>query len=269
MKKNIRILLLLFFGGVMLFSAWQLLCTWQSYREGQNSYQNLEQYVTITEPTTPPETTKPQPIEPEETVPETTAGPDLSAWPQVDFEQLAQINPEIVGWIYIEGTNINYPVVQGSDNDYYLDHLFDRTWNSSGCIFLDAACEPDFSGRHSIIYGHNMKNKTMFHALMDYKEQAFYDEHPTALLVTPTAYYEIRFFSGYVAENRASAWNLEFDDYGYWSWLENVRKKSCFTPTSNPSVKDKTVTLSTCTYEFDNAKFILHGYIAEVIEKES
>jgi len=268
MKKTIRILLLLFFSAVLIFSAWQLLGVWRSYREGQNSYKDLEQYVSMTKPAAPMEavtlSTDPQP---EETIPENTEGPDLSAWPQVDFVRLYQINPDIVGWIYIEGTDINYPVVQGYDDDYYLNHLFDGTTNPSGCIFLDADCALDFSDRHSVIYGHNMKDKSMFHGLMSYKEQEFYDQHSTAMLVTPAAYYRIQFFSGYVSNNRADAWDLRFDDDSYQVWLNNIQKKSCFTSKSAPSGDDRTVTLSTCTYEFDGAKFVLHGYISEVIER--
>lgn len=129
-------------------------------------------------------------------------------WPEVDFEALREINPDLVGWIYIEGTEINYPVVQGADNQYYLKHLFTGEWNSSGCIFLGARNCTDLSDRNSILYGHHMKDGSMFHGLMEYKSQEYYDEHPTVLFLTPDANYEVKIFAGYVASVDADAWKL-------------------------------------------------------------
>jgi len=266
MKKRIQLLLIVLFAVLFLFSAWQVFGILQTYQNSQTSYAALEQYVSFgnTEALEArPETAdnaEPVVMEPMEL-------PDISAWPQVDFDELSKINPEIVGWIYIEGTDINYPVVQGPDNDYYLKHLFDGTYNSSGCIFLDYRCATDFSDRHNIIYGHHMNNKTMFGGLMSYKDQTFYDEHSVALLVTPTAYYKIQFFSGYVSDNWGNAWDLVLDDSSYAAWLHEIQAKSCFETEYAPAPEDRIITLSTCTYEFDSAKFVLHGYISEAIDK--
>ena len=266
MKKKIRLLLIVLFAVLFLFSAWQVVGILQTYQKSQTSYDALEQYVSFGN-------TEAQKVSPESTnsaelvETEPMEVPDISAWPQVDFDELAKINPDIVGWIYIEGTDINYPVVQGTDNDYYLKHLFDGTYNSSGCIFLDYRCSADFSDRHSIIYGHHMNNKTMFGGLMSYKDQTFYDEHSVALLVTPTAYYKIQFFSGYVSDNWGNAWDLVLDDSSYAAWLHEIQAKSCFETEYAPAPEDRIITLSTCTYEFDSAKFVLHGYICEAIDK--
>lgn len=272
MKKAIYIVLLVFFTGLLCYSAWELLDIFGSYQEGRDSYQDLEQYITFEEPAPTEEPTQPvspetEPVEgaTEDTQPEATEGPDLSGWPQVDFEHLSQINPDVVGWIYIENTNINYPIVQGKNNDYYLRRLFDGTYNSAGCIFLDAACEPYFTGNHSIIYGHNMKDQSMFAHLMNYKSQSFSEEHAEGLLLTPTAYYRIKFFSGYVSDNWSDAWELDFWDISFDEWLENIRKRSYFKAEELPGEGDRILTLSTCSYEFDSAKYVLHGYIAETI----
>ena len=266
MKKKIRLLLIVLFAVLFLFSAWQVVGILQTYQKSQTSYDALEQYVSFGN-------TEAQKVSPESTnsaelvETEPMEVPDISAWPQVDFDELAKINPDIVGWIYIEGTDINYPVVQGTDNDYYLKHLFDGTYNSSGCIFLDYRCSADFSDRHSIIYGHHMNNKTMFGGLMSFKDQTFYDEHSVALLVTPTVYYKIQFFSGYVSDNWGNAWDLVLDDSSYAAWLHEIQAKSCFETEYAPAPEDRIITLSTCTYEFDSAKFVLHGYICEAIDK--
>ena len=269
MKKIIRSVLFLAFLFVFSFSAWQLWKICSGYKEGKDSYNTLEQYVSFVEPEDISVNVILPTMYPANESAAATEPPDISAWPLVDFAQLSEINPDIVGWIYIEGTNISYPVVRGTDNDYYLKHLFDGSYNSSGCIFLDYRCSPDFSDRHSIIYGHHMNNKPMFGGLMDYKEQSFFDEHSVALLVTPTAYFKIQFFSGYVSDNWSNAWDLDIDDTNHTAWLKEILEKSCFNTSYVPTLDDNIITLSTCTYEFTNAKFLLHGYISETIKKAS
>lgn len=270
MKKIMRLLLILLLIGIFSFSLWKLQGILRSYWEGDESYRQLEQYVSFAETTqlTQPMETMMTSIPTSGESPEMEATiemPDLSEWPQVDFVQLFEINPDVVGWIYIEGTNINYPVVQASDNDYYMKRTFDGKRNSAGAIFLDAGCASDFSGKNSILYGHHMRNGSMFAGLVKYKKQAFYNEHPVALLVTPTAYYKIHLFSGYVSDNWSDAWDKEFDEETYAQWLQVLQRKSRFTPYDTPTVEEQVVTFSTCSYEFKNAKFVLHGYIAEVI----
>ena len=185
--------------------------------------------------------------------------PDIS-WPNVDFEALSEINPDIVEWIYIEDTQINYPVVQGRDNQYYLKRLFDGKWNSAGCVFLDSHNEPDFSDRHSIIYGHHMKNGTMFSGLTEYKKQEFYEGHPTVLLMTSEQNIRVEIFAGYVASVEDNAWEIAMgSDVEFENWLEEA--SSCFKSEVAPAVTDRIVTLSTCSYEFDNARFVLLGVI--------
>ena len=159
---------------------------------------------------------------------------------------------------------INYPVVQGADNQYYLKHLFNGKWNSSGCIFLDSRNTPDFSDRHSIIYGHHMKNGTMFSGLTEYKKQEFYDAHPTVLLLTPEKNIRIEIFAGYVAGVSDKAWEIALgSDKEFGDWLEAAEERSCFESEVPFAVTDRIVTLSTCSYEFDNARFVLVGRITE------
>ena len=87
----------------------------------------------------------------------------------------------MIGWIYSSDTTINYPVVQGSDNAYYLKHLADGTENRNGCPFLDVQNRPDFTDDNSIIYGHHMQNGTMFADISWYEDQNYYNEHPVGL----------------------------------------------------------------------------------------
>lgn len=263
MKKSIRVILIILFSIILLFSAWKLISTFLNYREGQNSYASLEQYISV-DPTEPPSAgTQTVVLEEAGTSTEESQKPEQTPWLSVDFEKLAQINPDIVAWIFIEGTGINYPVVQGTDNDYYLNHLFDGTYHSSGCIFLDAACSANLSNPHTIIYGHNMKDQSMFAELTSYQDQNYYEAHPVVLLVTPTHQYKIRLFSGYVSDPWTNSWQTDFSSQNFGDWVSEIASRSSFSSDVYPSEEDHIVTFSTCSYEFDNARFVVHGYIED------
>jgi len=180
-------------------------------------------------------------------------------WPQIDFTALAEINPDIVGWIVIEGTDINYPIVQGEDNKYYLNHLFTDEKNRAGCVFLDSGNAADFSDANSVVYGHYLNDGTMFSPLLKYKQQDFYDAHPTGWLITPEGGYLIRFFSGFVSNVRGKAWDKTPSE----TWAEDLMEKSRFSGGPVPEPGDRFLTLSTCSYEFNNARFVLLGILEE------
>ena len=148
------IVLILILLAVFGYALLQIIHITGEYRSGEDSYVELEQFVSmpeIREETTDAvreteETTETQPEKEQFDV----------QWPAVDFEALAKVNEDIVGWIYIPGTVINYPIVQGADNYYYLNHLFNGNRNSSGCIFMDYYVPEDFSAMNSSIHGHHM-----------------------------------------------------------------------------------------------------------------
>ena len=255
MKQHIRTAFTLFAGAVFLLSGSLLLKTLADDRQSEDRYEALEQYVSFA-PVLPKEPAH----SPAVTVPVTEPAEEI-VLPQVDFAALSAINPDVVGWICLEGTEISYPIVQGEDNEYYLNHLFDGKKSRSGCIFMDYRCHPDLADTHSIVYGHHLKNGTMFTGLMNYKSQEFYDAHPTGLILTSDAVYTIRFFSGYVSDNDSNAWELELNASNQGAWVDAVCRRSYFSPQSVPGPIDRILTLSTCTYEFEDAKFVLHGYL--------
>lgn len=255
-KKFVIPILILIFISAGAFSAYQIYREYLEYDEGTGSYTDLKGYVKIPEV---PQNTAEEPADSSE-----SEGEPISqiAWPVVDFASLLEINPDCVAWIQIDGTEINYPVVQGTDNQYYLKHLFEGKWNSSGCIFLDSRVAEDLSDRHSIIYGHYMKNGSMFSGLTKYKEQQYYEAHPSGYLLMPDENYTIEFFAGYVASANADAWNLDFEsDEEYMAWIDRAIEQSCFESPVRPVADSRIVTLSTCSYEFKNARFILLGII--------
>ena len=227
------------------------------YAEGDEAYSGLKEYVSF--PSSSPDADESGGVQQTET-PQT-----LSGAPSVDFAALSWINPDIVGWLYCEGTQINYPVVQANDNEYYLDHLFDGTQNANGCLFLDSRVDSSFSSIHSIIYGHHMRSGAMFAALDGYKRQSFYEAHPTMLLITPDATYEMQLFAAYVADPTEDAWEVSFaNDDEVQTWIDAAMARSTFTSGVHPEPGDRLLTLSTCSYEFGDARFVVAGVIKEI-----
>ena len=188
-----------------------------------------------------------------------------SARAPVDFAALQKRNPDTVGWIFCTGTAIDYPIVQGPDNEYYLARLFTGTSNAAGSIFLDYRNSPDFTDRHSILYGHNMKNGSMFASLTSYRDPEYFREHPQFLLCTPEKTYSVEIFSGYSAGVEDEAWRISFDsEEEFADWAAQEKEKSCFESDITPSGTDRIVTLSTCSYEFEEARFVVHGILRPV-----
>ena len=174
---------------------------------------------------------------------------------RVDFSALRQINGDVVAWLYGPDTEINYPVVQGDDNEEYLYLLPDRTWNVNGSLFLDYRCVPDFSDDVSIIYGHHMKTGAMFGGLVRYKEQSYYEAHPRFYLITPDQKYRVELFAGCIV--RADA-QLYQDDLTQES-LQDCIDQSTFVSPVESVPEEPILALSTCTYEFKTARYIVLG----------
>lgn len=259
MKKLIFVAAALVLLAVSGVAAWQIYVPVHEDNVSVKTYDDLRQFVLVPTPAPivqPDESSSPSLSPAPSPIPDSAEQPS----PQVDFDSIRAVNPEVVGWLTIEGTNIDYPVAQHSDNDYYLHHLFNGEWNSSGCLFMDCRNQADFSDRHTIIYGHHMDNGSMFQNLMYYKDQSFYEEHPTARLITPDGSYIMEFFAGYVADVNSDAWKLDFtSDRDFADRLAAALERSLFESTVIPTATDKIVTLSTCSYEFYNARFVLHG----------
>lgn len=141
------------------------------YQEGASEYEELQEYVE-------------EPEDTEEDLQEDMEAGDASKF-HVGFEELKGINPDIVAWLLIPETEISYPVVQGEDNQYYLKHTFRGEEHIAGSIFLDYRNQPDFSDSRSIIYGHNMKDGSMFHSLKEFQEDGYLEEHGEIWLLLP------------------------------------------------------------------------------------
>ena len=231
------------------------------YSESAGAYEDIASHVELPEQTEAPEN------DAAETEP---AGEDPSVvLPTVDFEVLRETGPDIIGWLTLPDTAINYPVTQTDDNEYYLHHLYDGTYNKVGCLFADYENQADFSDRNTIIYGHNMRDGSMFAALNEYNEQSYYDGHPQMYLVTPDGGYIMEIFTAFTAKpaesgSDTSPWCLTWkDDGAYTTWLSEMAKRSVVETDVTVTSSDKVLTLSTCT-SGGASRFIVMGKLVEV-----
>ncbi|KJU72110.1 class B sortase [Clostridium baratii] len=178
-------------------------------------------------------------------------------------EELIKRNEDYKMWIEVPNTNINYPVVQGKDNDFYLNHDFNKKESSSGAIFIDYKNNID-KDKNIVIYGHNMKNKSMFQNLMKFKDEEFWKENKEIILTIDGKRYEYEIFSSYISNAKDIDLISKFkNDDGYLKYIDDIKKKSFFHRDMNIKSNDRIITLSTCSYEKDDARMIIHGKLKE------
>jgi len=248
------------------FCAYHLARELSDYAEAEETYKAVEESV-VSPNTVRQDTYRPPGPPPSHTQPEDEAiavpPEQLVEIPDVDFSALQKINMQGIGWIYQPGTKINYPIAQATDNAYYLKHNINGRQSASGAIFLDYRNAEDFSDRLSVLYGHHMRSGSMFASIDQYKKQNYYDKYPIAYLIAPTGCWRIEFFAGVV--HTAEEVPLEFEDNAaFMQYMEELIEYSTFVSYVPVTEKSKVVALSTCAYDFRNARYVLYGVLSKV-----
>lgn len=246
-KKNIiSNIILVFAVGIFLFSAYKLYTIYDEYNKGDKEYQSIIEDVVSTE-------------EPKETEEEDSEEKTVF---RVDFDKLLSINKEVVGWIRFENpSKISYPIVQAEDNDKYLTHTVEGKKNSSGSIFMDANNTADFSDRNTFIYGHNMKNGSMFGQLRKYKSYDFYKENPCFYIYTPSGE-EIKYqiYAVSIVEDTSESYNKYYtNDDDYLNYLKYIKSISRYDTGVEVTAQSQLVSLSTCTNVTETQRLLVHG----------
>lgn len=179
----------------------------------------------------------------------------------IDFEALKEINEDAVAWLYSPGTVIDYPIMKAEDYSYYLNHLPDGSVNPNGSLFIDYNCAPDFSEQLTVIYGHNMKSGKMFGSLKGYKNQDYYEKHPYMYLYTEQETFRVELIYGCVigaGQWRDRAFMCEEN-------LDALLAYAAHNTTFESPVKyqdgDRIAALSTCSYEFNDARYVVLGIL--------
>lgn len=255
-RRTARTVLMILLLAVFLTSGGAILVIQHQYKVSDALYESAaDQYTLAARPAAPAaQGESPAEEQPKELAPIT-----------VDFDALLAANSDIVGWIYCEGTPINYPILQTEDNDYYLHRGYDREYRAAGSIFVEAANHRDFADSNTIIYGHHMRNGSMFASLENWSDQSYFDEHPVMWLLTPTRDYKIVLFSSYTTSALSDTYTIfsvpgmDLNDYLQMAVnLSDVRAEV-------PLYTDAHyVLLSTCAYVFDYARSVVHGILMPV-----
>lgn len=249
---------LVFAALFMMFVCGLVLTVLQLWQYG-NAQESNTQAARLAFSSTGPETqteplqTQPtEPVETEATIPETEPAetePPLDEAARflrhLDVYALRQVNAEVLGWIYLPDTVISYPLMETAERDKYLHHAWDGSRNPGGSIFLEKNNRRDFTDFNTIIYGHHLVNGTMFQPLMNYREEAFLQQHPYIYIATDREIFRYRIFSAYEAPVDSDTYRLYFpNDAAREAALAlycQGRQDLGLTP------MDRILTLSTCT----------------------
>ena len=155
---GIRTVLMLILAAVFLFSLYKVVSILKEYKEINDFYDKTEELYTAKEE---------------------------NQLPEVDFEKLQKVNEDVIGWIYIEDTDISYPILKGADNNQYLFQSYEKKYVVAGSIFIDSRCSEDFGDERTVVYGHNMKNGSMFGTLDRYEKEEYRNAHENVYILLP------------------------------------------------------------------------------------
>lgn len=286
----LRFLLMLVALAVFLYSAWMLYGFYREYKKSSDEYDNLESTYAVkpeekAEDADVEEEDKPENLdllEDDEVMADSEAvqsiaGREVKAVVEngkevrlptlknpINFDELIKVNEDIVGWLRIRALDISYPVVQAEDNDYYLHRTFEKTDNFAGCLFLNCDNRDDFTNQNSIIYGHNMKNGSMFGKLKQFNDPEVFDKSRYFWIFTPDLIYQYRIFSASVVDKTGMTYQIAFSDEEFQELLQSALDRSVVDHTGiEVTTEDRIVTLSTCTGD-SATRYVVIGKLSHV-----
>lgn len=254
-------------GGVLLLAsgAGWMLHTYMGYQKGQTEYAQIADRYTDSIQNSGQKNDRKQGIttEPgtelgqgevvagsllEEGSVHTVLPDDAPKRKQIDWDGLLERNPEVAAWIEIPALDLSYPVVQADDNEYYLHRSLDREYLFAGCIFMDCFNDPELTNYNTILYGHNMRDGSMFAALKNLRDPDIYSSCPFFWVYTPKADCLYRIFSVREASVGSATYSVRFADSAEYSrWLEKMSEDTGIAAEVDLQQGDRVVTLSTCT----------------------
>ena len=234
--------------AVFCYAAFNLYHIYTEYKKGTDEYNQIEEMAVTERDADSAE----------------VAGPNAQLKPpiEVDFDKLKSVNEDVVGWIYVDALpDISYPIVKGKDNQTYLHQTYEKNYNFAGTIFVDYENSGDFSDCNTLVYGHNMKNGSMFGHLKKFREDdKLYKQDKYFWILTPERNYRYEIISAYTTGVNSDTYTLfkgpgeEFEKY-----LETIKGYSEIkTDDTDLTIKDRIVTLSTCTGN-ESTRFVVQG----------
>ena len=239
MKKIINILINLILVIILVYSSYNIYLRIKDYKAAKSTYDKIRELKNIDN------------SESDNSIDNLT-------------NKLSKVNSDYKFWIKVDNTNIDYPVVQGSDNGFYLSKDFNKNSSRSGSIFIDFRNDINYD-KNIIIYGHNMKNKTMFSHLEKFKKEDFFNQSNKIKIFFDNKEYTYEVFSVYYTKSDYNYIVTNFDgDESYKSYLNNISNKSIYNFNNNININDKIITLSTCSYEAKDTRTVIHAKLISI-----
>lgn len=256
----VGVFLLLLAGLVIGYSMYQIYGIVSEDYANEETINEMQQFVSLAEDGTTVTSVVYNPLEPKKGITE-----ELASGLDIDFAGLRAVNPDVIGWIVVPNTDISYPILQGTDNDYYLKHGPDKADNRAGSIFMDCNCDADFNDRNTIIYGHRMNSGSMFAQLHKFNEEEGFLER------TPVIYiylcdgsrrsYKIFSIHEVDAVSDAPAYQIGFNNNDeFMSWEQKMSSESLRTTQEVCGCSDESITLSTCTHDDASKRFVVQAH---------
>ena len=269
----IRLIVMLAALAVFLYSGYTLYGFYKKYKKSSDEYDNLENSYAVDQEQ---ESENIDNLEDDDAL-QSISGQEVRTVLEdgeektlpvlknpIDFTQLLSVNSDIVGWLRIRALDISYPVVQGKDNDYYLHRTFEKTDNFAGCLFVNSYNMGDFTDQNTIIYGHNMKNGSMFGKLKNFNDPEVFKKSRYFWIFTPDFIYQYRIFSASVVDKTGLTYQISFTDDEFDQFISRAYSNSVVDNQDVTVTKeDRIVTLSTCTGD-DSTRFVVMGKLAQI-----
>lgn len=257
MRKNVYKIILVISLIVMVVAIVNIVILSREYQAGINEYKALEQYVEVEDKTKPVQKEETEEAQ-EEVVKESVIPVSL----QIDYAQLKTINEDFVGWLYYEPLELSYPIVRGDDNEHYTHYTFENENNSSGAIFMDFLNRPNFEDFNTIIYGHNMRNGTMFGSLKKLlNDNSIIEKNPYFYIFTEDKAFMYEIASVYITNSESATYDLIETEEDQANYIEYIKGVSTWTWGKEIVPQDKIVTLSTCHGLHSTNRTVVHGVL--------
>lgn len=271
MKKGTRTILNCILVAALLLGLFMLTRLLLDKASAGDSYAEAARIATAADPAPPAETESPT-LPPETTLPPEPVyawtpvpveeDPVMEELASIDLDALREVNPDVIGWIRIPDTRIDYPILQGEDNDYYLHHTWQKKNNLAGSIFMEHQCSGDFTDYNTILYGHNMGNGSMFAGILKYQRANYYQTHPYVYLVTDEGLLRYEVFSAYRADLDSRAYSLKLEEESRQErFLDAILESSEIDTGIVPPATDRFLTLSSCYGSRGDRRWVVHAHL--------
>ena len=257
MKKWLRRLLALLLVAIFAVSVVKIVRQIRDYQKGHANYSEAEELAGIQQPNVDI---------PAAEVEEGAAAcnPYIEALAKTDLESLRLVNSDVIGWIAVPNTKISYPLLRTENNDYYLNHTWNKESSSVGSIILEYRVSPDFSDFHTIIYGHRMRDGSMFGSLKSYGDTEYWKEHPSVYVVDDAGMHQYDIFAAYEMEtDRISDSIFISEDAEKQEFIQHSLQNSAIDTGIVPTEQDHVLSLITCTGRGYSTRWVIQAVLCE------